>query len=504
MVNSLRNMFQSKQGPISKMLDTEKSSRPFEDPRDEAPAADKVLEVSEAPRAVDIALKVLTKSANHGVLWLSIAGVGALAGGPARRAAVRGIASLGGASFVSNTLIKPLVGRRRPDLERTKLARRIGEKPWTSSFPSGHSASAGAFAVGASLEFPAAAPILLPLAAAVAYSRAHVGVHYKSDVVTGFVIGVGVAYAVKKLWRVREHGPAHSLRAKAPALIEGEGLTVVVNRASGSAADAAIQIKDLLPRVRIAQWDPEDGPQVLAELTGVLHGIKALGVAGGDGTVATVAGIALEHDLPLAVFAAGTLNHFAKALGLSDFADTAAMVEAGSAGAVDVAEVDGTPFLNTASIGMYPEMVRLRDRLAPRFGKWPAAMIALPRVLRKATPIDVIVNGQPMKLWTIFVGNGHYTPRGLVSSTRDQMSDGLIDVQFIYAHKKYSRTRAVIASLIGQVERSGVYGSMHTASLKLDMVGESLLIAHDGEVDPPSDHVIIDIVKNKLRVYRAW
>lgn len=497
-------MFESERGPISKILNTEKSDRPFQDPRDEAPDPDKVLEVSEAPRAVDVAFKVLTKSANHGVLWLSIAGIGALAGGPARRAAVRGIASLGGASFVSNTLIKPLVGRRRPDLERTKLARRIGEKPWTSSFPSGHSASAGAFAVGASLEFPAAAPILLPLAAAVAYSRAHVGVHYKSDVVSGFAIGVGVAYAFKKIWQVREHGPADSERAQAPSLVQGAGLTVVVNHRSGSAADAAEEIKQLLPRVRIVEWDPADGHEVLAELTGAGHGIMALGVAGGDGTVATVAGIAVEHDLPLAVFAAGTLNHFAKALGLNDFADTAAVVQAGSAGAVDVAEVDGVPFLNTASIGMYPEMVRLRDRLSHRFGKWPAAMIALPRVLRKATPIDVIVNGQPMKLWTIFVGNGHYTPRGLVSSTRDQMSDGMVDVQFIYANKKYSRTRAVIASLLGQVERSGVYGSMHTASLKLDMAGESLLIAHDGEVDPPREHAIIDIHEKKLRVYRAW
>ena len=85
-------------------------------------------------------------------------------------------------------------------------------------------------------------------------------------------------------------------------------------------------------------WDPDDGPEVLHEV--VTPDLVALGVAGGDGTCASVAGIALEHDLPLAVFPAGTLNHFAKALGLTSMADTAAAVEAGTGGAVDVARVE--------------------------------------------------------------------------------------------------------------------------------------------------------------------
>ncbi|AZI58261.1 phosphatase PAP2 family protein [Nakamurella antarctica] len=474
------------------------------DPRGAVPDPDTVLAASEAPRAVDLALKFLTQSANHGKLWLGLAAVGVVVGGKPRRAGLRGIASLAGASFVSNSLVKPMVGRRRPDLERTRLARRIGEKPWTSSFPSGHSASAAAFAVGAAMEFPLAAIGVVPLAAAVAYSRVHVGVHYRSDVIAGAAVGAGVAVLIKKLWEVREHGPADSLPANVPAMPQGAGLTVVVNRASGSATGAADEIRQLLPSAVIVQWDPEDGPETIADLVGIGGDVVALGVAGGDGTVAAVAGVALEHQLPLAVFAAGTLNHFAKALGLNSFADTAAAVEAGVAGAVDVAEVEGVPFLNTASVGMYPELVRLRDRLSGKFGKWPAAMIALPRVLKRATPIEVVVNGNPMKLWTIFVGNGHYTPRGLVSSTRDQMSDGQIDVQFIYAHKKYSRLRAVLGSLVGQVERSGVYGCLHTDRLELKMVGNPLLIAHDGEVDAPRESAVISVDPERLVVFRAW
>ena len=94
---------------------------------------------------------------------------------------------------MSNVVVKPLIGRRRPDLQRTKLARQIGEVPWTSSFPSGHSASAAAFAAGATMELPVAGVILAPLAAFVAYSRVHVGVHYRSDVWAGAAVGLTLA-----------------------------------------------------------------------------------------------------------------------------------------------------------------------------------------------------------------------------------------------------------------------------------------------------------------------
>ena len=114
---------------------------------------------------------------------------------------------------------------------------------------------------------------------------------------------------------------------------------------------------------------------------------KALGVAGGDGSVAAAAAVALEHGLPLAVIAAGTLNHFARDVGLDTPQDTADAVTSGQAVRVDVAEVNGTPFLNTSSIGAYPEMVRRRDHLSGRMGKWLALTVAAAQVLRRQSPV---------------------------------------------------------------------------------------------------------------------
>src|SRR5690606_24438322 len=96
-------------------------------------------------------------------------------------------------------------------------------------------------------------------------------------------------------------------------------------------------------------------------------GVVALGALGGDGTVSGVAEAAVRHDLPLAVFAGGTLNHFARDLGVDDAAATLAALQSGEVMRTDIARVrfggDGErTFVNTASLGGYPDFVRLREK----------------------------------------------------------------------------------------------------------------------------------------------
>ncbi|MTD13525.1 phosphatase PAP2 family protein [Nakamurella sp. YIM 132087] len=465
---------------------------------DETPDPMTVPAAHPVARPVDQALRLLTTSANHGVLWFGVAAIGALTGKRGRRAALRGVGSLAVSSFLSNTVIKPLVGRRRPDIERTVTARRIGKTPWTSSFPSGHSASAAAFATGAALEMPAALPVLAPLAAAVAYSRVHVGVHYRSDVITGAAIGVAVALAGRWLWPVKPWGPANTAPADAPALSEGEGLTIVLNEKSGSSDGAEDELSAALPKARIVQWDPEN--QSLEDAIGT--GMKALGVAGGDGTVASVATIAQERGLPLAVFPFGTLNHFAGALGLNTHAQAIDAVEAGTAGGVDIARINGDLFLNTASIGGYPDMVIRRDRYTKRMGKWPATALALIRTLRRHTPMDLEINGHRAPVWVVFVGNGVYRPRGLAPAWREDLVDGLLDVQYLRADKKLARTRGVIYSLIGMVERSTVFHAVDAEKVTIIAHGGPEIPAHDGEVGEASTTITFEVDPELLTVYR--
>jgi membrane-associated phospholipid phosphatase len=160
----------------------------------------------------DRALGSLSRAANHSKLWIGAAAVLAIAGGPhGRRAAASGVASLGVTSAVVNLALKPLGRRRRPDrIGAAVPVTRHVVMPASTSFPSGHSASAFAFASGVGASLPVAAVPLRAVATLVAYSRVHTGVHYPADVVAGSVLGGAVApIVVAALTRHLEAGPTH-------------------------------------------------------------------------------------------------------------------------------------------------------------------------------------------------------------------------------------------------------------------------------------------------------
>jgi membrane-associated phospholipid phosphatase len=149
---------------------------------------------------LDRVMPELSMLANHGKLWIALA-IGLRLTGHQRagRAAWRGLGSLAAASAAANIIGKGLASRARPEAE-IPAARRLPEAPWTSSFPSGHAASAAAFATGVALEMPELAPGVIVLAAAVGASRVVTGVHYPSDVLVGFAIGIAAGAATLIWW----------------------------------------------------------------------------------------------------------------------------------------------------------------------------------------------------------------------------------------------------------------------------------------------------------------
>ena len=169
---------------------------------------------------LDHALPRLGVAANYGRLWMGVAALLVLTGRPdARRAAVRGLASQALASGVANVVAKGAVRRVRPTTDRLPAVRLLRRAPVTTSFPSGHSASAAAFATGAALEMPALAVPLGCLAVAVAVSRVVTGAHYPSDVVTGVALGAGAASLTLR-WRPGAAGRDAGERGQVAA---GEG-----------------------------------------------------------------------------------------------------------------------------------------------------------------------------------------------------------------------------------------------------------------------------------------
>jgi membrane-associated phospholipid phosphatase len=137
----------------------------------------------------------LSRAADRSALWVACSAALAVTRGPRGRAAAGvGLASIAVASGAVNLVAKPLARRRRPDREAAGVPlARLVPMPRSRSLPSGHAASAFAFATGVGQVLPREAAALRALAALVAYSRVHTGVHFPADVIVGALLGTACA-----------------------------------------------------------------------------------------------------------------------------------------------------------------------------------------------------------------------------------------------------------------------------------------------------------------------
>jgi diacylglycerol kinase family enzyme/membrane-associated phospholipid phosphatase len=434
-------------------------------------------------RLLEATMPRLSRLANHGLLWAGLAaGMWATRDMWARRAAWRGMGSLAVASAVTNVVAKGLAARPRPEVSRA-TSRRLGRPPRTSSFPSGHAASAAAFAAGVSLEKPGLAAPVIVLAAAVGASRVTTGVHYPSDVLAGFAIGAATGGTTLYWWPRRPRIPAAASRPprQAPAAADGEGLVLAVNTSAGTASSRLVtRLRRELPRAVIIESDASQDHAAL--LRRAARQARILGVAGGDGTVSAASAVALEMGLPLLVIPAGTFNHFAADLGVWSVADALAALRAGEAVMVDVGVAGRRSFVNTSSTGLYTELVRAREQLENRLGRKVAAAVALVRVLRRGQPHELILDGRRRRLWLYFAGNCRYEPPGTAPGYRPDLRDGNLDVRVVDAGL-LARSRLAAAVLTGTIGRSRVYHEWTAREVTISSAdGAPVWLSVDGDV----------------------
>ena len=455
-------------------------------------------------RALDLVFPALGRAADHSMLWLAVsAGLAASGDKWARRAALRGIAGIMVVSTTTNVLVKGMTGRDRPRSEIPILGRLV-PGPVTTSFPSGHAASAAAFATGVALEMPVLAVPAAALAAAVGLSRIVTGVHYPSDVLAGFALGAAAGAVTLRWWPLRPGQPAEAVRPRrdAPAAPTGQGLVLALNEAAGStSAVLAARLREELPDAKILDVPP--GEDIDALLRDAAVGAQILGVAGGDGTVNVAAGVAMDTGRPLLIIPAGTFNHFATDLGVYSADESISALRSGDAVLVDIGTAGQRHFVNTASTGVYADLVHAREQLESGLGKWPAVLLALDRVLRHSRPTDLVVNGRQRRLWLLFAGNCRYEPLGFAPSYRPDLSDGKLDIRIVDAGPPLARARLLTAVLTGTLGRCRVYKAWTAASIDLASAsGDPIRLSVDGEVSDAGTALRLGKRAHGLLVYR--
>jgi diacylglycerol kinase family enzyme len=219
-------------------------------------------------------------------------------------------------------------------------------------------------------------------------------------------------------------------------------------------------------------------------------GCGAIVAGGGDGTLNAVASHLVGTGTPLGILPLGTLNHFAKDLGIPlDPAQALQVVAAGHHTDVDVGEVNGRFFLNNSSLGLYPDIVRHRERQQQRLGrgKWIAFSWALWGALRRYPFLEVrlTVDGEVRLHRTpfVFIGNNAYQMQGFQIGQREGVSDGVLSVYVAHDTSRWRLLMLGLHALAGRLHQGRDFRAFLTERLTVETQHRTLRVATDGEVN---------------------
>lgn len=271
-------------------------------------------------------------------------------------------------------------------------------------------------------------------------------------------------------------------------------VAVVVNGGAGgkatdeqiAAAFAAHGVEARVTAAKPGSLEKAVESAVKAARTGAVDAVVA---GGGDGTIGAFAAALAGSHIPLGILPLGTLNHFAKDLGLPlKLEDAAGVISAGATAEVDVAEVNGKTFINNSSIGVYPYMVLDRDRRRQMHGlhKWSAMTLAFMRMLRSFPRRRIRLRAEGVSSGhetpCLFVGNNQYGLDRFRLGKRDRLDSGALHVYVAKPTTPLTFLRMVARMAIGSERLREDVAVFNAPEALIEAKVSRLPVALDGEV----------------------
>ncbi len=221
----------------------------------------------------------------------------------------------------------------------------------------------------------------------------------------------------------------------------------------------------------------------------VASDVRAVVIGGGDGTVATAAGLLLGTGKALGVLPLGTMNLLARDLGMPvDLPSAVAVLARGHIRRIDVAEVNGRIFLNNSLIGLFPSLVRARERQrgVPGWRLWPAMFSAVYKALRYYNLLDVSIDfgsgGRLVRIPALAVVNNAYSDRGAGFLGRPLLDEGRLGVYLATHRTRLGLVRLMAGLVLGGWQGDAELEALTVTELTVSSHRRRLRVANDGEV----------------------
>ena len=262
----------------------------------------------------------------------------------------------------------------------------------------------------------------------------------------------------------------------------GKGYTAAEIEALGAAFEAAGAAAEIRPArvgsdlVKLAERAVKAGHPVIVG-------------GGGDGTMNAIASAVAGSESAMGVLPLGTLNHFAKDLKIPlDLAEAARVVVANHQMQVDVAEVNERIFINNSSLGLYPELVRMRENQRRRLGrgKWHALFWATLTVLQRHPMLDVrlvlddVVADRRTPL--VFIGNNEYQIEGFHVGSRERLDAGKLSIYLTRRHGRRGLLGLALRAMVGTLHQAHDFEALTAQGVTIATRHKALPVATDGEV----------------------
>ena len=234
-----------------------------------------------------------------------------------------------------------------------------------------------------------------------------------------------------------------------------------------------------------------DGAEIVAAAKRAVQAKPRIIVAGGgDGTINAVASLLVDTDIALGVLPLGTLNHFAKDLHIPlDLEEAVRNIVAAHVVAVDVGEVNGNIFLNNSSLGLYPSIIRHREKQQEQLGrgKWPAFAWATLTVLRRYAFLSVRLSTNDQKLVRrtpfVFIGNNEYEMKSFNIGTRGCLDAGQLSLYMPHHTGRLGLLRLGLRALFGRLREAKDFDALCTREISIEARRNRLHVSTDGEVN---------------------